>query len=138
MNSAPRDINAYAKSSFVRVPIAFKIRYQRRAEMAKSLFARIDRHVAAKYIKRLFRDAKCATIAGGADHARTGEIVHDPLQRAVDFRGSGDLIADQASSRRVAVEPAAIEDRLARYPIAREAPQPKVCGARNDALLARR
>ena len=65
-----------------RVPVLFQIGDQRRAEMAIGLLSGIDRHVAAERVERLFADAEGAPVAGGADHARAGEI----LDRARDRR----------------------------------------------------
>src|SRR5262249_20905043 len=92
----------------------------------------------AEHIERLLRDPKGAAIAGGADHTRTGEAVHDALERVIDFRRSGNLVADKTPLRRVAIQPATIEDRLACDPIPGETPQPELCSARNAALLRRR
>jgi hypothetical protein len=63
----------------VGVPISLKIRNQRRAEMTRGLFARINRHVAAKHIERFLRDPERAPIAGSADDAGTRKTVHDAL-----------------------------------------------------------
>jgi hypothetical protein len=63
----------------VGVPISLKIRNQRRTEMTRGLFARINRHVAAKHIERFLRDSERPPIAGSADDAGTCETVHDAL-----------------------------------------------------------
>ena len=86
--------------------------------MAQRLLARVDGHIAAKRIERFFGDPQCPPVAGGADDARTGEAIDDPLQRVIDCRGSRDLVANQASFRRVAVETATIKDGLASDAIA--------------------
>jgi len=52
--------------------------------MAIGLLARVDRHIAPKSIERLLTDPNGATIAGGADDARTGEAVDDMIERGID------------------------------------------------------
>jgi hypothetical protein len=47
--------------------------------MTRGLFARINRHVAAKHIEWFLRDAERPPIAGSTDDAGTRETVHDAL-----------------------------------------------------------
>src|SRR5262249_8445731 len=123
MVKAPASVRSNALNrAVVRIPVAFEIGDQRRAEMARRLFARVHRHIATKHIQRRSRAPNRAAMPAGATHPQTGEPGHDAPQRAIDFRGRGDLIADQPPSRRVAVEPAAIEDCLARYSAPGEPP----------------
>ena len=71
----------------------------------------------------------------------TPELVKPSITRSsaasIDA-GARDLVADQPALRRIAIEPAAVKDRLARDAVAGETPQPQIGRARDDALLARR
>ena len=69
---------------------------------------------------------------------RVGEARDHALERRIHLARRHDLVADHAAFRRVAIEPPARHDRLARDAVAGEAPHPHVGGARNDAFLARR
>src|SRR5579859_2593480 len=98
--------------SVMRVPLAFEIGDQRRAEMAIGLVARVGGKILAEQVERLLADAQRAAICGGADRARTGQPRDDAIERAVHLGRRGDLVANEPTLRAVAIEPALVLDRL--------------------------
>src|SRR5919204_5524693 len=126
------------RRAVLRVPVALQIADQRRAEVAISLFARIDGEIGAESIKRLLRDANRAPVARSADHAGIGQSIDHALEGGVHLAGADDLVADQPAFRTVAVEPPLVQNRLPRDAVAGEAGHAHVGGTGVDALLARR
>src|SRR5262245_64689803 len=78
-----------------RVPVALEVGDQRRAEMAERLLARVDREIIAEHVERLLGDADGAAVAGGTDHARTGQPGDDAVDAGVHLAWLDDLVADQ-------------------------------------------
>src|SRR5262249_15667244 len=120
------------------VPMLFKICNERRTEMAISLFATIDGHVAAERIQRFFSDTKRTTVARSADYARAGEIFNHARDCSIHFLCWHDEIADHPSFWTIALETSAHQDRLPCGAGTDKARQTEIRRPRNDALLARR
>src|SRR5262249_17245664 len=116
----------------------FKIRKERRTEMATGLFATIDGHVTAKRVQRLFSDTKRAPAARSADHARTSEIFNHARDCSIHLAWRHDEIADHPSFGTVALETSAHQDCLPCGPGTDKTRQAEIRRPRDDALLARR
>src|SRR5215813_7359868 len=120
------------------VPMLFKIRDERRTEMAIGLLATINGHVAAKRVQRLFSDTKRATVARSADHAGTSEIFNHARDCGIHLARRHDEIADHPSFGTVALKTSAHQDCLPCRPGTDKTRQAKIRRPRDDALLARR
>src|SRR5262245_32796071 len=104
--------------------------------MTVSLLLRIERHVPAEEVDWLLPNSELTAVADGAYDPRAREAIHDLRESRVHSIGRGYLVADETSFLTVAVDPAAVHDRLARKSITEEARQAQVGHARNDPFLA--
>src|SRR3989442_6075340 len=134
--TSPETTDALVQPAALRIPVPFEVFDQRRAEVAVGLLERVQGEIAPEQIERLLRNAESAPVRAGADHARTGQPLHDALDRAVHVASRDHLVADQPPLGAVALEPALGHDRLARNAVPGEARQAQVGRAGDDALLA--
>src|SRR6516165_8743138 len=102
----------------LRIPVAFEIADQRRAEMTMGLLARVDGKVRAEGVERLLRHAQGAPVARRAHHAGIGQSRHDAIERRIHLLGRNDLVAHKPAFRAVAFEPALVENGLPRNAVA--------------------
>src|SRR5438874_1620445 len=86
----------------LRVPEAFEVRDQSRAEMAIGLLARVDRKVRAEGVERLLAHPKRAPVARRAHDPRIRQTLDYALYRCIHAAGLHDLIANQLPFRTVA------------------------------------
>src|SRR5215831_3119478 len=85
---------APSESAILCVPMLFEIGDQRRAEMTISLLARVDGHVVAEEIERLFSHTKSAPIAGRTHGARTDNSVQRFCDSGINGARINNRIAD--------------------------------------------
>src|SRR4051794_11990254 len=67
----------------LRVPVLLEIGDQRRREVAISLLACVNRHVAPELIERLLRHADGTPVTRCTDDARVGEARDDAIERRI-------------------------------------------------------
>src|SRR3954466_9072388 len=119
-----------------RVPVLFQIADERGAEMALCLLASVHRHVAAEQVEGFLPGADRAPVARGAHDSRAGQLFDRCIDGLVHFFVWDDFVTEHPSHGAGALDAQLGHDRLARDPVADEARQAQVRGARDDAFLA--
>src|SRR3954454_7032034 len=119
-----------------RVPVLFEIADERGAEMALCLLPSVHRHVAAEQVEGLLPGTDRAPVARGAHDARAGQLFDRCIDGLVHFVVWDDFVTQHPSRGARALDAQLGHDRLACDPVADEARQAQVRGARDDAFLA--
>src|SRR5437588_12821898 len=90
--SASRFAQCGSGCAALRIPIAFEVRNQCRAEMAIGLLAGIYRKIRTERLERLLGNAQGAAVSCCAYYSRIGQPGHDALDRAVHLTRGDNLV----------------------------------------------
>ncbi len=104
--------------------------------MTIGLLTTINRHVTTEQVQWFFPDAESTPVTGSADHARPGEIRDHACDGLLHLVRRHDEIADHTPFGRIAIEPPAHQDGLARDPVTCKTRHAQIGRAWNDAFLA--
>src|SRR5438046_393044 len=85
---------SWSVAALMGAPVLLEVADQRRAEVARRLLARVDRHVLAEDVERLLADPQRATVGDAGDRAGGGELGRAVRDRVVHLPRFDDLIRE--------------------------------------------